>query len=220
MAPSSPERVLRLAGPDIRFRRADGKPMPDSYEARLYTDYGELSCGGLDEKREIAKTRDPLAPGRYHLWIEVPYTGTKSLDMLPGLIRRNIPVRDEKKRQQLEITIPPSAAVQGKVLLADGSPAVHHRVEVAAADGEPTQRGSYAPLSLVRNPAGPPAYASTQIGPDGGFILHGLVEGRYRFAVCTHAWRYVFVSEPVAVTGGRITRLESWKIPAGEVAPR
>ncbi len=203
-------------GLEIRFRRADGQPMPEYYEARLYTDFGSLSCGGLDEKRNIARTRAPLPAGRYHLWLDTT-TGEQTLDRFPGLIRRNIQVRPGQDIQKLEIVLPRAGAVQGRVLLSNGTPAAGLRVAVHAT-GLSDSRTVYAPLSLVRGSgdrleANLPSYAGTWVDPDGVFTLFGLVPGRYRLAVL---WRGrdepLFVSEPVQVEEGRIAPVGTWKI--------
>jgi hypothetical protein len=200
-------------GLEIHFRRAAELPMPESYEARLYTDYGSLHCGGLDEKGAIARSRDPLPGGRYHLWLDTTSVQQK-LDMLPGLLVRNIQVRPGKGLQKIELTLPSAGAIQGRVLLPDGTPAAALRVAVHVA-GLPRERSVYAPLSLVRDGTGPASYAETWIDPAGEFTLFGLAPGRYRLAVSLHGQqKSLFVSEPLDVKASRTTRAGTWTIGA------
>src|SRR5262249_16296481 len=151
----------------------------------LHSDYGPFSCGGMDERGNIARSQTPLAPGRYHLYLEPPDWVRRDLGTLPGLIVRNIEVKPGKEVQRVDITVPVSGAIKGRVVLPDGTPAAALRVAVHVA-AQSREHDTYAPMALLRDPDGAPSYAAANIDPDGNYTLFGLVPRRYRLSV---RWR-------------------------------
>ena len=202
----------------ITFKKADGqalqgKPMFSIVGPKNFYQTSVLENG-------TAKMLS-LEPGYYSLYLQ-PDTNAK----VPGKVWHGLAVSSEAKDvTNWELKVPPLAALQGRILLDDGKPAVGCSVSVQSGTkrwmdslGGPVTAGSML-KDRDKIPFGAQhAYSVTTTDANGTFTLNSLVPANYALDVYEPTSKKYFTI-PFApalkadAEKGEPTKLGSWKVP-------
>jgi hypothetical protein len=173
-----------------------------------------------------------LEPGLYslHLW---PSNQAETKTSVPGKVWHGLAVRADAEGAVIwDLKVPPIAAIQGRILLSDGKPAVGCLVSVQSGTQQALSYDMAADIN-AGNPAAAVlalktvdkmafgtkhAYSSTRTDENGVFVLKNLVPGNYALDVF-HQEGQKWFTIPFApaleadAKKGEPTKLGEWKVP-------
>jgi len=191
------------------LQRDEGEPLGHKVKAHLYNVYGEVdgSAGGTwsDEAGVVRFERLPCA--RYDLWVEAP-AGDAPLDgeRLPAIVFRGLDVTAGDGAQTIELPVPQSGAVKGRLLRVGGkTPAEKHvvAVQTGTVPDEDTSPERWA-AAYARGAQA--CCARAKVAPDGTFVLRGLTPGQHSLDIRRPGQREPWCTiASVEVTAGEVT---------------
>ncbi|MFQ6133728.1 MAG: family 16 glycoside hydrolase [Armatimonadota bacterium] len=212
-----PGEEVRLTAKSPRARvafalvREDGTPLGREVKVHLYNTFGEVdraSGGPTSDAAGIVRFQR-LPCGRYDLWVEGPVEPMPpDADPLPAALFRGLEVTSGRRTQKLDLTVPRSGAVKGRLLLADGkTPARGYMVAVQSGtvpDAEAPVKGWAAAYARGAQSC----YAQAEVGPDGAFVLQNLTPGQHSLDIRRPGEREArYTVADVQVEAGEVTDL-------------
>lgn len=196
----------------ITLKTEDGKPLTTRAAFFIWDDKGVAVQTPKDNHWQ-------LEPGTYTLYMQ-PAKSEK----VPQKVWHQLEVKDDTTNWNL--TVPPIAAVQGRILLANGKPAVGCQVCIQTgtwfANMEKTVEGIssfYMRSTLPSKARGARnAYSSTQTAADGSFTLNGLVPDNFALDIYepqASKWFTIPFAPALKIDAekGVPTKIGDWKVP-------
>ncbi|MDQ3816033.1 MAG: DUF1080 domain-containing protein [Armatimonadota bacterium] len=201
---------------ELVLQSDNGKPLGRKVKVHLFNPYGAVDEGTWSDDTGLV-TFERLPAGRYDLWLESlsgAAGGEKAgLDNPPSKIFHNLAVTSGADAQRLELKVPPSAAAQGRLLLADEkTPALGYVVAVQSATTPDTSTDVASRMAEYARGARQ-CYAETVVGADGSFVLAGLTPGEHALDIRRPDDLKPWFSIPVvAALADQVTKNGTWTV--------
>jgi hypothetical protein len=192
------------------LHREDGTPLGRKIQVHLYNVPGEVEgrAGGVWSD-EAGVVRFERLPGTlYDLWVEPPEPTSPEEGGLPAVLFRNLSVTPGGETQRINLTVPPSGAVQGRLLLNDGKTPAQGYVVAVQSGTVPDENTAADRWAAACARGALSCYAQAEVAADGTFVLRGLTPGEHLLDVRKpgerEAWDTI---SGVKVTAGQVADL-------------
>ena len=209
----------------ITLKSEDGKPFTTTSEIFVWDEKGKpIEPTLYMTATKMLPSHLKLEPGLYSLYMHPKDTKA------PQQVWHGLEVKEDTTQWDLKVL--PIASLQGRIVLADGKPAVNSYVAVQSGtwDSYLTRPHGERSVGVIHTPptfsiwnswharGAQHAYSSTQTAADGTFTLSGIVPGNYALDVYEPKSKKHFTipfapALKIDAEKGEPTKIGDWKVP-------